>query len=128
MIRQDESRAARLLPSASLLLAALLVLCGCGSAAHSAASAAATARTCQQVSSALSDGPDPDADPVGYAEAQILPLRQIAAPDKALLDAIRALAGAYQNFFASNGASSTAKEEVAVASKKVNSFCPGAES
>lgn len=128
MTQQNASPAARALPSASLVLAALLVLCGCGSSAQSATQAAATSKTCQQVGAVLSDGPDPDADPVGYAEAQILPLRQVAAPDKALKNAIRALADAYQRFFASSGTSDAAKEAVAVASKKINSFCPGAAS
>ncbi len=34
-------------------------------------------QTCKQVEAVLSDGPDPEADPVGYAQAQILPLREI---------------------------------------------------
>ena len=76
----------------------------------------------------LSNGPDPDAAPVGYAEAQILPLRRISAPDQALHVAITQLAGAYQQFFASDGKSSDAKESVAVASKKLDSICPGAAS
>ena len=76
----------------------------------------------------LSDGPDPDADPVGYAEAQLLPLRRINAPDQAPRNVIGQLANAYQQFFASNGKSSNAKEAVAVASKKLNSLCPGAAS
>ena len=92
------------------------------------ASAPATASTCQQVSAVLSDGPDPDADPVGYAEAQILPLRQISAPDQTLHAAITQLADAYQQFFASDGKSSNAKEAVSVASNKLNSICPGAAS
>ncbi len=102
-----------------------LALCSCGSSAHSAA---ATQDTCQRVSAVLSDGPDPDADPVGYAEAQIQPLRQISAPDQALHTAIAQLADAYQQFFDSNGTSSKAKHAVAVASKKVDSICPGATS
>ena len=72
-----------------------VVLCSCGSSVHSVA--AATQDTCQRVSAVLSNGPDPDADPVGYAEAQVLPLRQTT-------------------------------EAVAVASKKVDSICPGAAS
>jgi hypothetical protein len=117
---------------AALILVVLLV-CACSSAAHSSAAAhstaaAATENTCQRVSAVLSDGPDPDADPVGYAEAQILPLRQISAPDQALRAAISQLAGAYQKFFATNGKSSNAKEAVAVASSKLNSICPGAAS
>ena len=74
------------------------------------------------------DGPDPGADPVGYAEAQILPLRQIGTANPALRAAISQLAGAYQGFFASDGKSSSAKEAVTVASKKLNSICPGAAS
>ena len=123
---------ARLAGLAALVLVALLV-CACSSSASSAAkgtasNAAATANTCQQVSAVLSDGPDPDADPVGYAEAQVLPLRRINAPDQALHSVISQLANAYQQFFASNGKSSNAKEAVAVASKKLNSLCPGAAS
>jgi hypothetical protein len=102
-----------------------LALCSCSSPAHSVA---ATQNTCQQVSAVLSDGPDPDADPVGYAEAQINPLRHISAPDQALRAAIGQLADAYQEYFTSNGTSSEAKEAVAVASKKVDSICPGATS
>jgi hypothetical protein len=98
------------------------------SAAAAQASASAVLTSCQQVSAVLSDGPDPDADPVGYAEAQILPLRHISVTNSDLHVAIDQLAGAYQEFFASNGKSSNAKEAVAVASKKLNSICPGAAS
>jgi hypothetical protein len=105
-----------------------VLLCACGSSAHSAAQATAIQSTCQQVSAVLSDGPDPDADPVGYAEAQIRPLRQISTSDRALRDDIGQLADAYQQFFDSNGTSSKAKEAVTVASNKVDSICPGATS
>jgi hypothetical protein len=104
-----------------------VVLCSCGSSANSTAAAAAIQGTCQQVSAVLSDGPDPDADPVGYAEAQINPLRQISTSDQTLHSAIGQLADAYQEFYNSNGASE-AKEAVTVASKKVDSICPGATS
>ncbi len=110
-----------------LVAAGLLavVLCSCGSSVHSGA--AVTQDTCQRVSAVLSDGPDPDADPVGYAEAQVLPLRQISTSDQALRNAIGQLADAYQEFYNSNG-TSKATEAVAVASKKVDSICPGATS
>ena len=110
-----------------LIAAGLLavVLCSCGSSVHSVAAAAQD--TCQRVSAVLSDGPDPDADPVGYAEAQVLPLRQISTSDQALHNAIGQLADAYQEFYSSNG-TSKAKEAVAVASKKLDSICPGAAS
>jgi hypothetical protein len=110
-------------PLAAGLMA--VVLCSCGTSVHSAASA--TQDTCQRVSAVLSDGPDPDADPVGYAEAQIRPLRQISTSDQALRTDIGQLANAYQEFYVSSG-TSQAKEAVAVASKKVNSICPGATS
>jgi hypothetical protein len=111
----------------------VLLACACGSSSSSSASAAASASaatlssSCEQVSAVLSDGPDPDADPVGYAEAQILPLRAVSAPGP-LHAVIVQLAGAYQEFYDSNGKSANAKEAVAVASKKLNSFCPGAAS
>ena len=121
----------RLAGRVTLILLVVLV-CACSSSAHSTATASASTtaieNACEQVSAALSDGPDPDADPVGYAEAQILPLRQISAPDQALRAAVSQLADAYQKFFASNGKSSNAKEDVAVASRKLNSICPGAAS
>ena len=110
----------------TLSLAVPLVSACSSSTPH--ASAPATASTCQQVSAVLSDGPDPDADPVGYAEAQILPLRQISAPNQPLHAAITQLADAYQQFFASDGKSSNAKEAVSVAGNKLNSICPGAAS
>jgi hypothetical protein len=123
-------------PSTAILggpvLSLVVLLVGaCASAASSAsdrASAPTVASTCQQVSAVLSDGPDPDADPVGYAEAQILPLRQISVSGQALRTAINQLADAYQQFYASNGKSSDAQEAVAVASKKLDSTCPGAAS
>jgi hypothetical protein len=126
MTRLNE-RAAPGLMMPSLVAAGLMavVLCSCGSSVHSAASA--TQDTCQRVSAVLSDGPDPDADPVGYAEAQINPLRQISTADLALHHAIGQLASAYQEFYVSSG-TSQAKEAVAVASKKVDSICPGATS
>jgi hypothetical protein len=112
------------------ILAALLAS-ACSSMAHGRGASASTpagTATCQQVSAVLGDGPDPDSDPVGYAEAQILPLRQISTPDPALHAAIGQLAGAYQQVFASNGKSSSAKEAVSVASNKLDSICPGAAS
>jgi hypothetical protein len=47
--------------------------------------------------------------------------------DQALSNAIGQLADAYQEFYHSNG-TSKATEAVAVASKKVDSICPGATS
>jgi len=112
----------------ALGLAALLGGCASQAPAANPVSAAAVGATCTKVSAVLSDGPDPDADPVGYAEAQILPLGQIRTSDAQLRAAIGKLASAYRMFFDSNGSSSTAKLAVAAASKQINSFCPGAAS
>lgn len=84
--------------------------------------------TCQQIGAVLSDGPDPDADPVGYAQAQVLPLRQISVASPPLRTVVGQLADAYQQFYTSGGKSADAKEAVAVATKKLNSICPGAAS
>jgi hypothetical protein len=116
---------------AAFALVFVLLPCACASSAPSSGSASPAtpaAATCQHVGAVLSDGPDPGADPVGYAEAQIRPLRQLNVPNPALRAAVRRLADAYQSYFASNGTSSTAREAVAVASRKVNALCPGAAS
>lgn len=120
--------------AATPVVALTLLLAGCGgssasaSASSAAPSASAVSQACQQVGAVLSDGPDPDADPAGYAEAQILPLRQIHAPDQRLTTAISQLAAAYQQVFASNGTSAAATRAVTGASKKVSAICPGATS
>src|SRR6202167_1744857 len=131
-------RGPTLLALTSLGLSALLGACSssaassgsaaAGTAAAGTASTAAVHATCAQVSAVLSDGPDPDSDPVGYAEGQILPLGQIHTSDAQLRAAIGKLAGAYRTFFDSNGNSASAKLAVAAASKRINSFCPGAAS
>lgn len=104
--------------------AAALPLSACGGGSSPAA--AVTTKTCQQVSAVLSDGPDPGEDPVGYAEAQILPLRQVRTSDAELRAAITRLAEAYASFFASNGKSTTAMTAVTAAAAHMNKLCPGA--
>jgi hypothetical protein len=108
-------------------VALTLALAACSSSSG-AAPAAATKKTCQQVGSVLADGPDPDADPAGYAEAQILPLHQIRTTNARLRTAIGQLDTAYQQLFASNGASSSATQAVADATRKINAICPGVAS
>jgi len=102
------------------------LLNACGSSSPRQASAAVKS-TCAQVSAVLSDGPDPDADPVGYAQAQVLPLRQVHTSDTNLKDAIDALASAFEQFSLSNGTKET-KSAVTRASNKVDGICPGATS
>jgi hypothetical protein len=85
------------------------------------------AASCEHVADALADGPDPDADPVGYALAQIKPLRAIHTSDKPLGTAIARLASAYQTFYADNG-TKAANALVTSAGDRVDKFCPGATS
>jgi predicted Zn-dependent protease len=106
----------------------VVLLAACGSSSKSTSSIAQVKKqACQQVEAALSDGPEPEADPVGHAQAQILPLRQIHTTDQKLRAAIGDLASAYQAFSSSNG-STEAKSAVAAASKKVEVICPGVAS
>jgi hypothetical protein len=121
-------RAAGLALLPGLTLAVALTACGGSSGTAAAATASATTQSCQQIAAVLADGPDPDADPAGYAEAQILPLRQVHIADARLKTAVAELDSAYQQLFSSNGASSAAVKAVATASKKVNAICPGAAS
>ena len=124
--RARHPAAAALAMTAPAGLAMALLLSACGGSATD--SAAATKKTCQQVRAVLADGPDPDADPAGYAEAQILPLRQIHAADKRLKTEIGHLDAAYQQLFASNGESSAAASAAAAATRRINAICPGAAS
>jgi hypothetical protein len=81
------------------------------------------------VSDVLSDGPDPDADAVGYAQAQVLPLRRLTITNAKLHSDVLALANAYQAFSAGRGAGSPAAAAVvAKAENAVNSICPQAAS
>jgi hypothetical protein len=77
------------------------------------------------LASTLSDGPDPSADPVGYAEAQVRPLRALRISDPALRTAVFGLAADYARVYASNGTSPVAAKAAAAAAKKVNAICPG---
>jgi hypothetical protein len=106
----------------------MVLLGACGSSSKTTSSSAQVKKeTCQQVEAVLSDGPEPEADPVGYAQAQVLPLHQIHTTDVKLHQAIDSLASAYQVFSSSNG-SSSAKRAVTAASKPIDAICPGAKS
>ena len=103
------------------------LLAACGPAAGQAF-AATISKTCTAVSATLSDGPDPGADPVGYAEAQVVPLRAIRPAGRALRTATADLARAYAKVFASDGKSEPAARAVTAAGKKLNAVCPAAAS
>jgi hypothetical protein len=128
MIVLDSSRRAPVRPVAARVVAAsaaLALTCGlsaCGSSAHSSTT---TGAACQQVGAVLSDGPDPSSDPVGYAEAQIRPLRAIHTTDRALQQAIDHLASAYQAFYRAGRVGQSAKRGVTAAATAINGYCPG---
>ena len=109
------------------LAAAALVLALAACSAGSSAAGTALEQSCKAVSSTLQNGPDPDADPVGHAEAQPIPLRKLSISDAALKSAVDQLANAYESYANSNG-SSAAKAKLRTASAKVNAICPGAAS
>ncbi len=73
----------------------------------------------------LSDGPGPTVDPVGYAEAQILPLERLHTGDRALKAAIERLDRAYEEVFSTDDASA-AREAESKASRRMDQICPGA--
>jgi hypothetical protein len=115
---------------ASVALAVPLSLaCGAGSPSGAAvASAHAPTAVCQKILGVLSDGPDPDADPVGYALSQILPLGQIHPSDRTVSTTLRSLIRADRSLVTSNGADKTAKTGIKKADTSLNKACPGVAS
>ncbi len=108
-------------------MALMVLLAACGSSKPAPSGAQIEKQTCDQIEAALSDGPDSEADPVGHAQAQILPLREIHTSDGALHRAIDTLAAAYQSFSSTHG-SGAAKSAVSTAGKTIEHLCPGIES
>jgi hypothetical protein len=106
----------------------VLALSACGSSSPaSSSSLSAKQQGCTAVSDVLSDGPDPDADPVGYAEAQVLPLEQLKLSDATLSQSVHRLTAAYKAFSATNGAKGTAAAiKVSAAQTALNAICPNA--
>ncbi len=126
--KQGTVRSTAIVAAALAMLALATTVSACGSSGHATTSSATgpvAESTCEQVGDALSDGPDPDADPLGYAEAQIQPLRQIHATSPKLAQAITTLAGAYSSFYTANGIG-PAKSALNTAIKQINSLCPDA--
>jgi hypothetical protein len=85
------------------------------------------ASICVQVADVLGNGPDPDFDPVGYAEAQYGPLGSVKAEKPELQTALKTLATAYQQEF-TQGVTKQTKSAVKAGRHAVNSICPGAAS
>lgn len=113
-----------------LAVAVAGLLTACGSAGTTGRHAVVPIEApCTQIAAVLSDGPDPGADPVGYAQAQVLQLRGLRRglriSKQPLRRAIAALAAAYQRFSRSGG-SAAAKQSVSRATHGLDALCPGA--
>jgi hypothetical protein len=122
------------------LLAAPLVLAACssgpstssgsgsetsGGGGATAALAKAPAAVCQQLDGILSDGPDPGADPVGYALSQIRQLRALRSSDTALDATTLKLAEADQVFVNAAGNDKAAAAAIKKDDAAINTACPG---
>jgi hypothetical protein len=83
---------------------------------------------CQKILAVLSDGPDPDADPLGYALSQIKPLGQIATSDHSVRVTLDKLIAADRSLVNSNGSDHAAKTAIARTDKALNTACPGVAS
>jgi hypothetical protein len=117
--------------AALLVPAVLLLAAGCGSSSGGGAAAdptvVPTPPVCTELGGILGNGPDPDADPIGYAEAQIGPLAGVHTTNGALQRAVTTLDRAFRHEFAAK-ASPASKLEVRAAQRQVNALCPGAAS
>jgi hypothetical protein len=107
-----------------------LAVAACGSASSQTSTAVlgtAVQQACTTISDVLADGPDPDADPVGYAQAQVLPLRQLTIGNATLHRAVLTLASAYQTLSTSTTSTrAAATQAVSKAENEVNKICPQA--
>lgn len=125
MITVGHRARARIRAGGSLAMIALLSACGSGG--HTAPThTQQVQQTCQRVSAVLGDGPDAGTDPIGHAEAQILPLEQIHAADQTLSKAIGTLASAYSSYITAKGTDKAVNSALAAAINRINSVCPGA--
>jgi hypothetical protein len=115
--------------TAAVLLALAVAACGSSSSnsTDTAVVGSAATQNCTSIADVLSDGPDPDADPVGYAQAQVLPLRQLSIANARLHRDVLALADAFEAFSTGSDPGGTAAAlKVADAENAVNTICPEA--
>jgi hypothetical protein len=108
-------------------LLTVVVVLTCALALSACGSPTALQSACNKVSAVLSDGPSPQADPVGYAEAQMGPLLLVNAPTKALRSALEDLSAAYVQYFTTNG-DAASKRLLSRASEQLSDVCPGVSS
>ena len=103
----------------------LLVACGSSSSSSASSQAQPPATFRQEVLAALSNGPDPDADPVGHASSQIAPLGQIGTSDHAVAQRLSRLIAADRALVISNGSDHAATKSIAKDDPGFNKVCPG---
>jgi hypothetical protein len=126
----------RPLPHAAALVSLALAVplwaaCGSGSPSSSGGSGGGAAlgpsseSVCQQLNGVLSDGPDPGADPVGYALSQILPLTHVHGADARVAATVEGLIAADRALVASKGADAAASKAIAADDASLNRVCPG---
>lgn len=103
----------------------LWAACGSASAGGGGAQAKAPAGLCQQIFGVLSDGPDPGADPVGYALSQINELREIHTSDRSIGATLTGLVAADRALVSSDGSDRSASKAIAKDDDAINKVCPG---
>ena len=128
-VLNPKRRPLQLVGVAVLIGAGSLALTACSSGGSSGgsggAAAAAPQALCQQLNAVLSDGPDPAADPVGYALSQIEPLQAIHSSDSSAMRGVSQLISADQAFYHSNGSDKAAATAIEKADTLLNKACPG---
>jgi hypothetical protein len=86
------------------------------------------AALCQKLGGIFADGPDPDADPVGYALAQINALASIRTTNYAVRAAVTKLVPADRALVSSNGSDHAATATIKKEDAALNRSCPGVDS
>ena len=129
-------RAARLLAVLSLAAVTSATAAACSSSSSTSSTTSAStldptsrlAQDCTAITDTLADGPDPTADSVGYAEAQVLPLKQLKINESNVQTTVDRLDAAFTAFVAAktSAAQTQAAVQVTSAENAVNAVCPGA--
>jgi hypothetical protein len=116
---------------ASAIVAAPLWAATSGAGARTLHAAKAPASLCENLSGIFSNGPDPDADPVGYALSQIKPLGDVHTSDHAVHSDLTKLIAADRALVASGGSGHRAtvdSKDIKKDDHLVNAACPEAAS
>jgi hypothetical protein len=116
---------------ALLAVPAVLSACSTGSGSPSAATsggatpAKASVALCQQLNGVFADGPDPGADPVGYALSQILPLQDVHSSNASVMATVSDLVRADQDLVKANGDDKAATAAIKKDDNAIDRACPG---